>query len=445
MTGRRHTAVIDLAFGDAGKGATVDWLCASAAEPISAVVRFNGGAQAAHNVVVGGLHHTFRQFGSGTFSGTRTYLSERMLVHPHLLATEAEELAGKGIDNPLHLVDIAAGALITTPVHGRANRAREAERGTGRHGSCGLGIGETAWYALGHDAPTVGDCADPAVMEAKLVALLEFYRPLVDPRREHDVAAEARELAELYLEFHRAVNVVGAGHLAVLAARGPLVFEGAQGVLLDEWAGTHPHTTWSTVVPTHVRRMVAEIGDTVEILGVTRAYTTRHGAGPFPTQDDRLTRFAPEPHNGNDGAQGVFRVGHLDPILLRYAIEACGGVDALAVTHLDTVGTGGFGYATGYRGPDGHVDALPVQPIGGQDLDVQRALTDLLYGCTPDLEPVPTGQARLVDLFEDQLGIPVALVADGPDRSNRTTPTTPNAAAAGRRPARPGYAASACP
>ncbi len=182
-----HVIVVDLGYGDAGKGTIVDWLCARAADaaraagnasdrPVQAVVRFNGGAQAAHHVLARGTRqraraHPFAQFGSGTFTpGTRTFLSRFMLVDPLALVAEAEHLSELGVRDPFGLVAIDRDALLTTPYHRAANQAREAARGDGRHGSCGLGIGETASYALAHpeDAPRVGDIASPRTLMRKL-------------------------------------------------------------------------------------------------------------------------------------------------------------------------------------------------------------------------------------------------------------------------------------
>ncbi|GAA3846218.1 adenylosuccinate synthase [Saccharothrix violaceirubra] len=338
-----HVAVVGLGFGDEGKGAVVDALCA-ARETVS-VVRFNGGAQAAHNVVVGDRHHTFSQFGSGTLAGVPTLLSRHVLVEPIALATEARELAALGVPDPLRLVSVDRDALLTTPVHVAANRAREDARGADRHGSCGKGIGETAWYALlpGHGpgdvvegwplpgvpgpAPTVGDCADEATLRRRLDALAAFYAPLTEDFPAVD------DMVHLYRAFADAVRTVDGDEVRRRAARGRLVFEGAQGVLLDQHHGFHPHTTWSTVTPDLIPAM---LGERPRVLGVTRTYQTRHGAGPLPTEDPALD--LPERHNGYGHYQGGWRVGHLDATLLDHAVRACGGVDALAVTHLDRTG-----------------------------------------------------------------------------------------------------------
>src|ERR1700683_2709429 len=174
--GYRHRIVCGLGFGDEGKGSVTDYLCSQdSADPAHAVVRFNGGAQAAHNVVTAdGRQHTFAQFGAATFPpGVRTYLSRFALVDPLALAGEAAHLASVGVTDALDLVTVDVDALLTTPDHQAANRARELARGGGRHGSCGMGIGETASYALVHpaEAPRAGDCLAPPVVARKLAAL----------------------------------------------------------------------------------------------------------------------------------------------------------------------------------------------------------------------------------------------------------------------------------
>lgn len=407
--GDRHVIVVDLGFGDAGKGATVDWLCSpEAALDVAAVVRFNGGAQAAHNVVAGGVHHTFSQFGSGTLAGVPTLLSRHMLVEPIALAAESLALAEAGVPDPLALLHIDGRALLTTPIHVAANRAREDARGAARHGSCGKGIGETAAYALTHPAPTVADCRDPIRLRRLLDDLARHYAPLIEPSTHGFPAID--ELAGLYGEFAGAVRVVGSEAVADFAERGRLIFEGAQGVLLDEWRGLHPHTTWSTVEPRHARAMVSAVGGRSFVLGVTRTYLTRHGAGPLPTEDPALD--LPEAHNGSGHYQGAFRVGHFDPILLRYAIGVCQRVDGLAVTHLDQ--RVGVRSAVAYLTDGGLVESLPRGRW--RDLRHQERLTRLVDSAQPVLTDLPADAAGWI---EECLEVPVLLTAHGPDRADR--------------------------
>ncbi|NMO00344.1 adenylosuccinate synthetase [Gordonia sp. TBRC 11910] len=402
--------VIDLGFGDAGKGATVDYLCSPDADlNVSAVVRFNGGAQAAHNVVVDGRHHTFSQFGSGTFSGVSTILSRYMLVEPFALAGEARQLEELGVPNPLSLIHIDKRALVTTPFHIMMNRAKEDRRGDARHGSCGKGIGETVAFSLDFpdDALRVGDCAYPNIMRRKLTAMSDWCSPTVGW-----MMPSIDDIIDVYLEFAATVRMSDDGDLAEFANRGRLIFEGAQGVLLDEWRGFHPHTTWSTVEPSNARSMIRELGREPYVLGVTRTYTTRHGAGPMPSERAELDAVLPEPHNGVGQYQGAFRVGDLDLVMLRYAVDVCDGVHGVAVTHLDAVGRAGV------------VDEYPglgkrIALGRWQDLEYQQQLTDQLVEVVPVVGESSTDSDAVVALIEEATQASAVLVADGPDRSDR--------------------------
>ena len=428
LTADRDVIVVGLGFGDEGKGATVDWLCAQGA---ASVVRFNGGAQAAHNVIADGRHHTFRQFGSGTLAGTPTYLAATMLVEPIALAVEAEALSDLGVDNPLSSVTIHPDALLTTPVHAAANRTREDARGAGRHGSCGLGIGETTWYDLAtragvrageqlenfvapsaatESAIRVRDCLDRRTLTRKLDGLAAFYRPLLDTgwHGHPDVA----DLVEVYSEFAGAVRIADERHLA--AAAGRLIYEGAQGVLLDERRGLHPYTTWSRTTPANARSIGRDLGRTASTLGVLRTYQTRHGAGPLPGEDAGLRPVRPERHNATGAYQGDWRVGQLDPIALRYAVAACGRVDGLALTHLDTVD--GARYIRGYDYAGHRIERLPL----GEDLHHQQRLTRVVATSAVTLENLPAAPGELTAAVADLIGVPVVLTADGPDRKNRS-------------------------
>lgn len=433
-----HRIVVGLGFGDEAKGATTDYLCSLGG--VSAVVRFNGGGQAAHNVIADGKHHTFRQFGSGTLAGVPTFLSRFFLLNPWHLAAESEELAALGMQDPLNMVTVSPEALVVTPVHIAANRTREDLRGGDRHGSCGLGIGETVWYDLAAQqglragealfditaaeavtAPAlrVKDCLDPQALREKLIALTAFYAPLIaQGSHEHPTV---REMALDLIEFAHAVRVRDdAEHLAAMSERGSLVFEGAQGVLLDEWRGFHPHTTWSTTLPANAQTLLRDAGlPRAEVIGVMRACGTRHGAGPFPTEDPTLAPALPEAHNGDGTYQGGWRVGHLDIVALRYAAEVCrehGGLDGIALTHADVVAAAG-GLVKVALDYEGSAEPLPLGEH--RDLLHQEKLTAIMAAASPVLEDLDPDQ--LVGLIERELGAPVVSVGRGPRREDRST------------------------
>jgi adenylosuccinate synthase len=314
-----HYIVVDLGFGDCGKGTTVDYLCAT--RDVDTVVRFNGGAQAAHTVVLAdGRKHTFAQFGAGSLRpGVRTHLSRFMVVDPLALVTEAEHLVSLGAHDIWKRLSVDRAALLSTPYHRAANRAKELARGANRHGSCGMGVGEAMAYALKYpdDAPRAGDCAEPAVLRHKLAQLRERLGAGGPP---------VEACLPAYAGFAAAVRLVDG-----FRPEGSCVFEGAQGVLLDEWHGFHPYTTWSTTTFANAEALLD--GEPALRLGVLRTVTTRHGAGPLPTQDPALG--ITDPNNPANAWQGAFRVGHFDAPLHRYALDVAGGVDGLVLTHLD--------------------------------------------------------------------------------------------------------------
>src|SRR5215207_2982677 len=198
MDRTNSTAILiaDLGFGDAGKGSIVDYLTRSTGA--HTVIRYNGGAQAAHNVMTpGGRHHTFAQFGSGTFvPGTRTHLSRYMTVHPLAMLAEERHLRSLGISDAFRRVTIDGEALVTTPFQQSANRLKEIARGDGRHGSCGMGVGETMsdWLTHGPRVLFAADLRSRAVTlkkltflrEAKIAQLEELLKTLPDNESARD-------------------------------------------------------------------------------------------------------------------------------------------------------------------------------------------------------------------------------------------------------------------
>ncbi|GID27362.1 adenylosuccinate synthetase [Paractinoplanes brasiliensis] len=390
-----HVAVVDLGYGDAGKGTVVDALCDRGR--IRAVLRFNGGAQAAHNVVTeDGRQHTFAQFGSGTLRGVPTHLTRFVVVDPLALAAEAAALG-----NPYELLTVDGDALLATPWHRAANQRRERARGGSRHGSCGMGVGETMAYALGHPhAPRVADTLSRTGLRRRLAAVESDLGPAGVP---------LDDVVDAYLAFGRTVAIVGTPYGERLLTEGACVFEGAQGVLLDEWRGWHPHTTWSTTTFDNV----AELCGSFTRLGVVRTYTTRHGAGPFVTEDPALN--LPEGHNATGEWQGAFRVGHFDAVAHRYAVEVAGGVDALAVTHLDIPDScPELRICESYA-----VDGEPwtrIEPGPARDLGHQEALTARLNRAEPRTLSRP---ADWPEAIEGLLSAPVEIESYGPSSADK--------------------------
>jgi adenylosuccinate synthase len=421
LTARPHIQVNGFGFGDEGKGTTVDYLANLADEAgrklFTTVVKTNGGVQTAHNVITNdGRHHTFGQFGSGTFAGAQTFLSRFFLVNPLALHRESEYLAGVGVDRPLDLVRVDPRALITTPFHAEVNRVRELTRGGDRHGSCGVGIGETMVYArqFGAEAPIMADCANPPTMRRKLNKLYDYYTTAGFAL---EAAIPVAELVEIYELLAQIINITDEDYLERLLASERVIFEGAQGVLLDQWYAFHPHATYSTTTFENGQTLLAEAGQADEAtrLGVIRAYQTRHGAGPMPTEDEVLGRAVTDLHNGRGVFTGDFRVGHLDLVLLRYALEVAGQPDFWSLTNLDRVEVEPrFTYTRAYEIAGQRIERLI--PSAQHDLDYQRALTAQLWTAQPILEARP---ASFIELVEDFSLVPVGLLSTGPQTANK--------------------------
>ena len=204
------------------------------------------------------------------------------------------------------------------------------------------------------------------------------------------------------------MSIVDSSHVDRLLAAGRCVFEGAQGVLLDEWRGWHPYTTWSTTTFDNV----AALCPSFTRLGVVRTYTTRHGPGPFVTA---APLDLPEAHNGVARWQGAFRVGHFDAVAHRYAVEVAGGVDGLAVTHLDAPPRAPeLRICTSYDLDGTRWDRIAPGP--SQDLGYQAGLTALLSRARPGvLERPDDWSARIGEL----LGAPVFLESHGPSSADK--------------------------
>lgn len=446
--------IADLGFGDAGKGTITDFL----AERLAAhtIVRYNGGPQAAHNVVTAdGRHHTFAQFGSGTFHPqVKTLLSRYMLINPLNMLNEERHLRTCGIYDALQRTQIDRRSLVITPFQRAINRLREMARAADRHGSCGEGIGECMSDSLTHGNAILfaGDLQDRTILIKKLHFLREAKRAELDklrpqlpsiPRVQQEcmlfTANDAIEAcADVYQHFSTCVNIVDeAAITAIFMQPGTLLFEGAQGVLLDENYGFTPYTTWSTTTFANADTLLQEHHYTGNIskLGVLRTYATRHGAGPFPSADQALTQALPEQHNAWNDWQQTFRVGYCDLVATRYAKNVIGTLDYLALTHVDRLQTlpaakvctaydyhgqeqGLHRYFTS-EGTHIHDIKVPQQP----DLAQQEQLTHKLLACTPEYQTLfapshqPITQTQCTaycSYLEEQLATPTGIISCGP-------------------------------
>ena len=345
---KRAFLVAGLAWGDEGKGATVDYLTWK--HNADLVVRYNGGSQAGHNVVTpDGRHHTFQQFGSGMFHpGVRTHLSRFMLINPMNMMREEEHLREVGITDAWQRTTVDPRALIITPFHREYNRL-QSPQGTN---SCGHGIGVCRNFhsSFGDMALFAGDLMDEKLTRKKLVFLqanlLEnaTMRGLQAPQLFQDEHAISLFWNNWYKDWRDLGIIAEPNYLEHVVKRHrveTVIFEGAQGVLLDETHGEDGFNTWTDCTFNNAYTLLEEAGfgrrsawdGECTRVGVIRTYYTRHGAGPFPTEDPAIN--FPEPHNEDASYQGKFRRGKFDHQLFHKAVGILGGYDMLALNHMD--------------------------------------------------------------------------------------------------------------
>lgn len=437
----KATSVIGLGFGDEGKGGVVDFLTHH--RDVKMIVRSNGGGQAAHNVVTpGGGHHTFSQFGSGLLARSYipTYLSRFFLFDPLTLANEANHLERLGVPSPIDTIRLDERALVVTPFHKASGRLREAILG---HGSCGMGIGEAMADRDEEDAIHAADLLCPRTLLEKMRAVQDRKKRSFghrahagdDPKlqRERDVLHDPHApetFASVMSALANRLRLVDEEVLREALDAGEVIFEGAQGVLLDEWRGFYPHTTWSTTTFENPCRLLREVGfhGEHERIGVIRSYMTRHGAGPFPTEDELMPAGVfYDKHNGGDGWQGRMRYGWFDEVLVSYALQVCGGefgagVDGLAVTHLDQFAALSQPplWCESYtlKGAAHIHDLVPAEP---RDLRHQEQLAQVLRDVEPHFVRLHAGDVNeFIEKIESRLCTPVVLRSSGPAASHKT-------------------------
>ena len=418
----KTTAVIGLGWGDEGKGSAVDYLTWET--EADTVIRFNGGPQAAHHVVLpDGTWHCFSQFGSGTLiPGVRTFLHGNMLISPLHLLMERQVLIDKGFEDVQERLFIDRRCPIVGPFHQMLGQVLEASRGKEGFGSVGMGVGQAT---LDEDPLRLEDAlSDRVTLRKKLSSLIKEKQHLAEELSWNDEIKQIYEkfqkdlnpdlLANFYMYFayEFSKNIVD-GEEFISNLENPVILEGAQGTLLDPVLGPYPYVTKtdSTLNPAR------ELLPIDEAIGVVRAYGHRHGAGPFVTEDPSLE--IAEDHNLDNRWQGGFRVGAFDIPSTRYAIEGNGGVDSLMLTNLDRLsGQDKIRVCFRYQEKQGTKNRLEYLqsctpqyrefPGWGKDISGVRKYEELPF------------EARFyVEFLEQVLEVPIRFISVGPTREHK--------------------------
>lgn len=353
----RAVIIRGLGFGDEGKGTMVDYVTAESEN--AEVVRDGGGYQAAHFVVSkDGRWYCAGQTGAGMFNpGVRAFVSKNVFIEPANILLDHMALQKIGIDDCMKRLSVDSRCAIATPLHQMIGRMLEVSRGKNRHGSTGMGIGQAVndRKVKGDEMVVLGDLNNEAILEQKITALFSEKfgqaEALIRNNPDND------ELIKLYQYFQRILSldklmnsyrsfafsypssiVDGEEYFAeLLESQKTIVFEGAQGALLDFDLGFKPYVTKTRTTFQTAEDLIASRvpRSKIERVGVIRAYSTRHGAGPFVTENKVLSWMIPEMHNSTNLWQGKFRVGWFDLLAARYGILLNKGADSVALTNLD--------------------------------------------------------------------------------------------------------------
>ena len=415
-----NVAVIGAQWGDEGKGKVVDWL----AERADVVVRFQGGHNAGHTLQVADETYKLSLLPSGVVRGTLSIIGNGVVVDPWALMEEIERLRGQGVPVSPEMLRLAENAILILPFYGRVDQLREQRRGKGAIGTTGRGIGVAYEDKAGRRAIRVADLYDDATLREKVGHLLEHHNALLRGWGAEEIAPEEliAGLEQVRRPLAPYVDCVWERLDALRRSGSRILFEGAQGILLDVDHGTYPFVTSSNTVAA-----AAAVGSGMGpgavgyVLGIAKAYTTRVGGGPFPTelQNEVGARLAERGREFGTVTGRPRRCGWFDAAAVRQAVRLS-GMDGIALTKLDVLdGLESLEVCTGYRIGDHLLTRLPasqaeqaaVEPV----YERLEGWSESTAGATGWAQ-LPATAVKYVRRVEELIGCPVALLSTGPDR-----------------------------
>jgi adenylosuccinate synthase len=415
--------VVGAQWGDEGKGKIVDWLSSRA----DVVVRFQGGHNAGHTLVIGNKTFKLNLLPSGVVRGGKmSIIGNGVVVDPWRLLSEIEEMSAQGVKlGPDDLI-LADNACLILPWHRDIDAAREQQAGDAQIGTTRRGIGPAYEDKVGRRAIRVADLADPAALDLKLDRLLAHHRPLRAGLNlpEPDAPALKKELLALAPRVLAYAQPVWERLDQEVRAGRRILFEGAQGVMLDVDHGTYPFVTSSNVVSGQAAAGAGVGPGAVSyVLGLVKAYTTRVGGGPFPTEQDNDIgkRLGTAGHEFGTNTGRARRCGWFDAVMVRQAC-AVSGVTGLALTKLDVLdGFDEIKVCTHYmlngkridRFPSGMTDQANVQPV----YETVEGWSQSTRGARSWAQ-LPGEAVKYVRRLEELVGKPVAMVSTSPERED---------------------------
>ena len=429
-SGLANVVVVGAQWGDEGKGKIVDWLSQRA----DVICRFQGGHNAGHTLVIGEEVFKLHALPSGVVRGGKlSVIGNGVVLDPWHLVSEIETVRAQGVEISPETLMVAENTPLILPLHGELDRARESQNSVAKIGTTGRGIGPCYEDKVGRRVIRVADLADDATLEKRVDRLLVHHDALrrglgLEPVDREALLAKLREVAPSILEYAAPVWKV----LNERKRQGQrILFEGAQGALLDIDFGTYPFVTSSNVIAGQAATGTGIGPGSVDfVLGIVKAYTTRVGEGPFPTElfDDDGDRLGTRGHEFGTTTGRKRRCGWFDAVLVRQTC-ATSGVNGIALTKLDVLdGFEELKICTGYE-------------IDGEMFDYLPTAAEAQARCVPVYETMPgwsestagarswadlPGEAiKYVRRIEELIQCPVALLSTSPEREDTILVTDP--------------------
>ena len=417
-----NVTVIGAQWGDEGKGKLVDWLSNRA----DVVVRFQGGHNAGHTLVVGNQVYKLSLLPSGVVQGKLSVVGNGVVIDPWALFDEIARVEAQGLKITPDLLVVADNACLILPLHRELDVARETAAGANKIGTTGRGIGPAYEDKVGRRAIRVADLEDLDALEGKIDRLLTHHNALrnglgLEPVDVPALVAALRAIAPRLLSHARPV-----WHILEKARHDGkrILFEGAQGALLDIDHGTYPFVTSSNTVAGQAAAGSGMGPKSVGyVLGILKAYTTRVGSGPFPSElfDDVGKGIAERGHEFGTVTGRARRVGWLDAVLARQSI-AINGIDGIALTKLDILdGIETIKVCVGYKVGGEVLDYLPA---GFKAQQAIEPVYEEIEGWSESTQgarswkDLPGNAVKYVRRIEELIGAPVALLSTSPERED---------------------------
>jgi len=418
-----NVVVVGAQWGDEGKGKIVDWL----SERADVVVRFQGGHNAGHTLVVGNVEYKMSLLPSGVVRpGKLSIIGNGVVVDPWALVDEIDTMRAKGLDISPDNLRLADNAALLLPSHGALDRARDARRGEQKIGTTGRGIGPAYEDKVGRRAIRVCDLADPKALEWRVDEVLLHHNALLRGLGEPEVD-RVELIAALTAVGPRILPYADRVWRLLDDARSQgkrILFEGAQGAMLDVDHGTYPYVTSSNALAGQAAAgsgiAPAAIG---YVLGITKAYTTRVGNGPFPTElnDEIGERLGERGREFGTVTGRRRRCGWFDAVAVRQAIKT-GGIDGIALTKLDVLdGFDEVKFCTAYRCGGETYDYVPAGMTAQATLEPVYETAEGWRESTRGARSwadLPATAIKYIVRLEELIGAPVALLSTSPERAD---------------------------